>query len=187
MASPPDLTRLLQDWSQGNKVVLDQLTPVIYHELRSLARARLATERPGHTLQRTALIHEAYFKLVGHQQSEWKSRSHFFAVASQIMREILVDHARRHRSEKRGGGGEKVSLEDVVASAGSRDGLLVDLDDGLKELTKIDPRKSQAVEMTYFGGMGQKEIAEALGVSIPTVVRDLRMAQAWLHNYLSGQ
>jgi len=187
MASQGEFTHLLQEWSQGRKDVLDKLTPAIYHELRSLARARLANERSGHTLQPTALIHEAYFKLAGHQQGEWKSRSQFFAVASQIMREILVDHARRHRAEKRGGGQEVLSIEDTVISANSPGNMLVDLDEGIKELAELDPRKAKAVDMKYFGGMAHEEISEALGVSVQTVKRDLRSAQAWLRNYLTGK
>jgi RNA polymerase sigma factor (TIGR02999 family) len=182
--APREFTLLLQDWSGGNKAALDQLTPIVYHELRKLASAKLNRERDGHTLQPTALIHEAYLRLVGHNQSHWHSRAHFFSVA--IMREILVDNARKHRAGKRGGGAEKVVLDENLF-APERGGALIALDDALGELARFDERKSRLIELKYFGGLQLEEIGEALGVSRATVVREARTAEAWLHNFLTGR
>ena len=179
-------TILLRDWSGGNKAVLEQLAPVVYQELRKLAASKLRRERSGHTLQPTALIHEAYLRLVHHDQDHWHSRSHFFAVASQIMREILVDHARRHHASKRGGGADKVSLDEALSFAPERGATLIALDDALRELATFDERKSRLIELKYFGGLQRDEIAEALGVSSATITRESRLAEAWLHNYLTA-
>lgn len=178
-------TTLLQKWSQGDKSALPALTPVIYRELRKLAAANLARERRDHTLQPTALIHEAYLKLVEHKQDKWYSRAHFFSVASQIMREILIDYARKHRAAKRGGGQEKLSLEDAVVFAPQRSEVLLELDDALQELAKIDERKAHLIELKYFGGLSGVEIAQVLRISISTVTRDCRLAEAWLQRYLT--
>jgi RNA polymerase sigma factor (TIGR02999 family) len=178
------ITALLHDWREGNKAALDALTPVVYHELRNIARARLRGERSGHTLQPTALIHEAYVRLVQHQQGEWKSRSHFFAVASHLMREILVDDARKHRAAKRRSG-DKIQLDDALSLAPEREALLVALSEGLDELARFDERKARLIELKYFGGMSGEEIAEVLGISISTITRESRLAEAWLQRYLS--
>jgi RNA polymerase sigma factor (TIGR02999 family) len=178
-------TILLKDWSGGDRAALDALTPIVYHELRRLASARLRSERSGHTLQPTALIHEAYLKLVDHDQKEWHSRSHFFSVASQVMREILVDHARKHRSAKRGGG-EKIALDEAVSLAPERSKMLIDLDEALRDLARFDARKARLVELKYFGGLSGEEIAVALGISISTITRESRLAEAWLQRRMGG-
>jgi RNA polymerase sigma-70 factor, ECF subfamily len=183
---PSQFTILLRDWSGGNKAALGQLAPVVYRELRKLAASKLRRERSGHTLQPTALLHEAYLRLVHHDQEQWHSRSHFFAVASQIMREILVDYARRHHASKRGGDAEKVSLDEALSFAPERGATLLALDDALRELATFDERKSRLIELKYFGGLQRDEIAAALGVSSATITRESRLAEAWLHNYLTG-
>ncbi len=178
------ITLLLRSWSNGDKSALDRLTPVVYNELRKLAGAKLNRERQAHTMQPTALIHEAYLKLVDHRQNCWHGRTHFFSVASQIMREILVDNARKYRAAKRSG--ENVSIENAVSFAPERGRDLIALDDGLRELAKLDERKSRLVELKYFGGLSGAEIAEALGISIRTVTRESHLAEYWLNRYLSG-
>ena len=182
-----DVTLLLRNWSGGDRAALDQLTPVLYRELRSLAMAKLRAERADHTLQPTALLHEAYLRLVKHGQEEWHSRAHFFAVASAVMREILVDHARKHRAEKRGGGAGKVSLDEALSFAPERGATLIALDDALSELSTFDERKSRLIQLKYFGGLTGDEIGEVLQVSRATVTREARVAEAWLYNYLRGK
>ncbi len=182
-----EFTVLLRNWSEGKKAVLDQIAPAIYKELRKLASARLRQEREGHTLQPTALIHEAYLRLVEHDQKQWHSRAHFFSVAGQIMRQILVDHARARQAGKRGGRDAKVTLVDAVSFASERGATLIALDDGLRELDSFDERKSRLIELKYFAGLQTEEIAEALGISRSTVTREARLAEAWLHNYLTGK
>ncbi|HLJ50835.1 MAG TPA: ECF-type sigma factor [Bryobacteraceae bacterium] len=183
---PGEFTTLLQQWTGGNKAALDALTPVVYVELRKLALARLRSERPDHTLQPTALINEAYIKLVGVHQDEWHSRAHFFSVASHLMREILVSHARQHRAAKRGGG-EKAPLDEAITFAAERGQAVLELDEALGELARFDERKSRLIELKYFGGMESKEIGEILGISVSTVTRESRSAEAWLQNYLTGR
>jgi RNA polymerase sigma factor (TIGR02999 family) len=178
-----EFTMMLRKWSAGDESALEDLIPLVYGELRHLAAARLRSERFGHTLQPTALIHEAYLKLVNHDQKEWHSRAHFFSVASQVMREILVDHARKHHAMKRAG--EKAPLEEAISFAPERGRGLLQLDDALKELAGFDERKSRLIELKYFGGLKGEEISEALGISISTITRETRMAEAWLQNYLS--
>ena len=180
MSDAHQVTRLLAEWAKGNPQALDDLTPLVYRELHQLAASYMRKEREGHTLQPTALVHEAYMRLVDQSNSTWQSRSHFYGVAARLMRQILVDHARRKHAGKRGG--QKVSLEEVVSFSQDRGHLLVALDTGLNVLEKIDPRKCRAVELRYFGGLSMEEIAEALDVSAVTVRRDLRMAEAWLRN-----
>jgi RNA polymerase sigma factor (TIGR02999 family) len=182
-----EFTVLLRNWNDGSKTVLDRLTPVIYKELRRLAASKLRGERNGHTLQPTALIHEAYMRLVDHDQKQWHSRAHFFSVASRIMREILVDHARKQQAAKRGGGSVKTTFAEAVLFAPEREGTLIALDDALRELASFDERKSRLIELKYFGGLETDEITEALGISRSTVTREARMAEAWLHNYLTEQ
>ncbi len=179
MSDTHDVTLLLAKWTKGNQQALDELTPLVYKELRRLAAGYLRKERQGHTLQPTALVHEAYMRLVYQTNPSWQSRSHFFGVAARLMRQILVDHARRKHAGKRAG--LKVSLDEAVSFQHQRSRDLVALDSGLQALEKLDPRKCKAVELRYFGGLSMDEIARTLEVSAITVRRDLRMAEAWLH------
>jgi RNA polymerase sigma factor (TIGR02999 family) len=181
VTSPHDVTRLLADWSNGDQQALDKLTPLVYEELRRLARRYLRRERPGHTLQSTALVHEAYLKLVDQQNVRWQNRAHFFAIAAQLIRRILVDHARARRTLKRGAEVQKLSLDEAVAAAGSRELDLVALDDALEGLAKIDPRQSRLVELRFFAGLSIEETAEVLNMSPATVKRDWASAKAWLY------
>lgn len=187
MATPPqtEVTQLLLDWSNGDRSALDKLTPLVYHELRKLADGYLRRERPDHTLQPTALVHEAYLRLVDQQSVQWANRAQFFGLAAQVMRNILVDHARGHRASKRGSGERKLSLDEAGALSAERPGDLVELDDALNELATIDPRKSRIIELRYFGGLGVEETAVIVELSVATVRRDLRMAEAWLYRQLS--
>ncbi len=179
-----EVTRLLADWARGNERALKDLTPLVYKELRQLAASYLRKERQGHTLQPTALVHEAYLRLVDQKNPSWQDRSHFYGVAARLMRQILVDHARRRQAGKRAG--LKVPLEEAVSFQQERSRDLVALDNGLNALEKLDPRKCKAVELRYFGGLSMGEIAQALEVSPVTVRRDLRMAEAWLHNEMQS-
>jgi RNA polymerase sigma-70 factor, ECF subfamily len=185
-----DISTLLRAWSDGDRNALERLTPIVYDELHRLARRYMRRERPGHTLQTTALVNEAYMRLVDYKRMQWQDRAHFFAVSAQLMRRILVDRARR-RNLKRGGGAPHVSLEDAAAVGdgnGALDpgGNLVALDDALNTLALLDPRKVQVVEMRFFGGLTLEETAEVLKVSPVTVRRDLRTAKAWLFRELTG-
>jgi RNA polymerase sigma-70 factor (ECF subfamily) len=184
MSDTHEVTLLLAEWAEGNQQALAELTPLVYQELRQLAASYLRRERLGHTLQPTALVHEAYLRLVDQTNPNWQSRSHFFGVAARLMRQILVDHARRRQAGKRGG--RKVSLEETVSFQHERSRDVMALDDGLNALEKIDARKCKAVELRYFGGLSIEEIAKALEVSPVTVRRDLRMAEAWLHLEMQG-
>jgi RNA polymerase sigma factor (TIGR02999 family) len=179
------VTSLLIDWQHGDKAALDHLMPLVYHQLRKLAAGYLGHERRDHTLQPTALIHEAYLRLVDQDLPEWQNRAHFFGVAARLMRQILVDHARTQNASKRLGGKQKISLEDAppVFTHGDAASLLT-LDDALKKLAQLDQRKARVVEMRAFGGMSVEDTAVALGVSEPTVKRDMRFAQAWLRREL---
>jgi RNA polymerase sigma-70 factor (ECF subfamily) len=179
--SQQDVTRLLVRLTDGDRGVLDELLPVVYGELRKLASSYLRRERVGHTLQPTALVHEAYMRLVDQTQVQWQNRAHFFGVAAQMMRRILVDHARAHEAEKRGGEFQKLSLDENIDVSGERDVNLVALDDALNLLAEVDPQKSKIVELRFFGGLSVEETAEVLGVSAPTVKRQWRMAKAWLY------
>jgi RNA polymerase sigma factor (TIGR02999 family) len=178
------VTELLLDWRKGDKAALDRLIPVVYQELRKLARKYLGNERPSATLQPTALIHEAYIRLLGQEMPEWKNRAHFYGVAAHLMREILVDHARRHRAEKRGGKNQMVPLDEAAVFSTERFDEFLNLDRALQELATFDARKCKVLELHYFGGLSQEEAAEVLGVSERTVRRDLRLAQAWLQKEL---
>ena len=180
-----DVAVLLRAWSGGDSRALDQLTPIVYDELRRLARHYLRRERRDHSLQTTALVHEAYLRLVDHTRMEWQDRAHFFAVSAQVMRRILVDHARR-RNVKRGQGLRRVSLDEATMIGGERPTDLAALDDALTALAERDPRKAQVVEMRFFGGLSVEESAEVLGVSPVTVMRDWRTAKAWLYRELSS-
>ena len=180
MASQADITRLLINWSGGERDALDRLMPLVYTQLRQMAHARLQQERLDHTLNTTALVHEAYIKLVDINEVQWQDRAHFLAMASRLMRRILVDYWRKKKASKRGGDQHRMSLdEDLLLPAGDPDTVL-DLDDALSRLEKLSPRQSQAVEHRYFGGLSAEESAEVLGVSRATVERDLRAARAWL-------
>ena len=180
MLSTPGLTELLDDWQQGDRTALEKLTPLIYDELRRIAHRYVQRERNGHTLQTTALVNEAYLRLAGQQKIEWQNRAHFFAVSAQVMRHILIDHARRRRFAKHGGDAQQVSLEEASLMTEQRAAELVALDEALDELAKLDSRKSRVVELRYFGGLSLEETAEVLEVSVMTVRRDWRAAKAWL-------
>jgi RNA polymerase sigma factor (TIGR02999 family) len=182
-----EVTKLLSEWSRGNQAALDELTPLVYADLRLRARNYLRNERPDHTLQPTALIHEAYLRLISDKPPDWKDRFHFFAVASRVMRQILVDHARRHLAGKRGSGIADVSLEEAYAPSTSQNDELIALDDALARLAAFDERKCRIVEMRYFGGCTVEETAEALGVSGITVMREMRLAEAWLRREMRGE
>ena len=175
-----EVTRLLAEWRNGAERAEAELMPLVYGELRQLAAAYLRGEQKGHTLQPTALVHEAYLRLVEQSKPDWQSRSHFYGVAARVMRQVLVDHARRKKAKKRAGQG--VPLEEVVSFQEDRSGALVALDVALKDLERIDARKSKAIELRYFAGLSMEEIARSLNVSVETVRRDLRMAEAWLHH-----
>ena len=185
MSDTHEVTLLLAEWAKGNQKALDDLTPLVYRELRHLAASYLRKERQGHTLQPTALVHEAYVRLVDQTNPTWQSRSHFFGVAARLMRQILVDHARRKQAGKRAG--IKVPFDEAVSFRRERSRDLVALDSALTELDKIDPRKCKAVELRYFGGLSMEEIAHMLEVSEITVRRDLRMAEAWLRQEMKKE
>lgn len=189
-AGPPkgsDVSGLLQAWSGGDQTALEKLTPIVYDELRRLARRYIRGERPGHSLQPTALVNEAYLRLVDYKRMKWQNRAHFFAVSAQLMRRILVEHARRH-NVKRGGDVPHVSLDEatVLGAGETADPNLVALDDAMNALEKVDPRKVQVVEMRFFGGLSVEETAEVLKVSPITVMRDWSTAKAWLYRELTG-
>lgn len=185
--APPcgEVSTLLRAWTDGDQSALEKLTPIVYEELHRLARYYMSGERVGHSLQTTALVNEAYVRLTDYKRMRWENRAHFFAVSAQLMRRILVDHARRHNL-KRGGGVQHVSLEDT-AVVGERDEDLVALDDALQALGNFDSRKAQVVELRFFGGLSVDETAEVLKVSSITVMRDWSTAKAWLYRELSGQ
>jgi RNA polymerase sigma factor (TIGR02999 family) len=174
------VTRLLLAWGEGDEAALEQLMPVVHDELRRLARRHMGHERPGHTLQATALVNEAYLRLVDVKQVQWQNRAHFFAMSSRLMRRILVDFARSRHYQKRGGGAQKVTFDEALVVSDERGGDLLALDDALVALAAVDPRKSQVVEMRFFGGLSVEETAEALHVSVDTVMRDWKMAKVWL-------
>jgi RNA polymerase sigma factor (TIGR02999 family) len=178
------VTGLLREWVRGNQQALADLTPLVYEELRQLAASYLRRERQGHTLQPTALVHEAYMRLVDQSHPNWENRSHFYGIAARLMRQILVDHARRRDASKRAG--INVPLEQAANFRKERGRDLIALDAGLTALERVDPRKCKAVELRYFGGLSMEEIAETLAVSAVTVRRDLRMAEAWLQKELQG-
>jgi RNA polymerase sigma-70 factor (ECF subfamily) len=186
---PGQVTELLSQYRAGRREALDQLVPVVYGELRAIAARYLRGEWAGHTLQPTALVHEAYMRLVDQREVEWQNRAHFFGVAAQIMRRLLVDHARGRNRRKRGGGLLMVPLEENdVAGPAPDEGLdLVALDDALERLTALSPQQARIVELRYFGGLSIEETAEVLGVSTMTVKRGWAMARAWLHRELSGE
>jgi len=183
MISPPpreQVTQMLVDWSKSDHEAPARLIPFVYDELRQLARQYLQRERPDHTLQATGLVHEAYLRLVDQSTTTWQNRAHFFGVAAQVMRRILVDYARAHRAEKRSGGWDKLAFDEALAPSMERNVDLIALDDALKDLLAFDPRQSQIVELRFFGGLTNEEIGELLDVSPRTVKREWRVAKAWL-------
>jgi RNA polymerase sigma factor (TIGR02999 family) len=189
MAETPahDVTQLLHAWSEGDERALDKLMPVVYRELHRLAKRYMAHERPGHTLQTTALVNEAYLRLVDAGKVNFQNRAHFFAVSAQLMRRILVEYARRHGSQKRGGEVPRVSLEESLVVYGKRGADLVALDDALQALAAIDARRSRVVELRFFGGLSVEETAAVLRVSPETVMHDWKLAKAWLRREVSGE
>jgi RNA polymerase sigma factor (TIGR02999 family) len=184
---PQEISQLLAEWSDGNQAALDRLYPLVYEELRRMAHRYMSRERKGHTLQTTALINEAYLRLVEQRDVHWQNRAHFFGISAQIMRRILIDHARRYEYLKRGGGGQRVSLDEAAVVAKERGRELLALDEALKNLEAIDPRRSRVVELRFFGGLENEEIALLLKISANTVTRDWNLARAWLHQQLSGR
>jgi len=175
-----DITKLLLDWQNGDRAALEKLTPLVYDELRRLAGNYLRRERSDHSLQATALVHEAYLRLVGQQEVSWQNRAHFFGIAARLMRQILVDHARAHTAGKRGGGETLLHLDEAVEISADHNADLVALDDALETLGKIDFRKCRVIELRFFGGLTEQETGEVLGISVATVRRESRMAEAWL-------
>ena len=184
--SPQEVTQLLNDWTNGSQAARDELMPLVYEELRRLAHRHMGRERPGHTLQTSGLVNEASLRLVDQTNVHWKNRAHFFAIAAQIMRRILVDYARSRRYAKRGGGARQVSLNEALIVSEGRSAEVVALDDALKGLAAIDQRKSQIVELRFFGGLSIEETAEVLGVSPGTVMRDWTLAKAWLRKEMTA-
>ncbi len=182
-----EITQQLMNWSHGDKAALDQLVPLVYPELRRLAKRHMARESPEHTLQTSALINEAYLKLIDQQHVGWQNRAHFFAVAAQVMRHILIDHARKHLYDKRGAGAQHVPLEEAAVSQQERAADLVRLDEALNVLTTLDPRRSQIIELKFFGGLNAEEIAEVMSISPSTVQREWRAAKAWLHHTMTDR
>jgi RNA polymerase sigma factor (TIGR02999 family) len=191
MSDPaPERTTAVTDWllelGRGDKAGLDQMLPVLYDELHHLAEAYLRREDPGHTLQPTALVHEAYLRLIDQRRVDWRNRAQFLGVAAGIMRRILVDHARGRAAQKRGGGAEAVSLSLVEAPSGRPEVELIALEQALEQLTALDPRKTQVVELKFFGGLSAREIAEVMGISDATVEREWTFARAWLYKAIEG-
>ena len=185
--SQNDITDLLLDWGSGNRAAFDRLIPLVYKELRRMAHQHMRRERPGNTLQTSALINEAYIRLVDYNRTRWQDRAHFFAVAAQAMHRILVERARGRRRLKRGGGAQQVSLDEAAGLVDDRAANIIALDNALEELSAIAPRKAQVVELRYFGGLNIDETAEVLGVSSPTVQREWRAAKAWLYRAISEE
>lgn len=179
--STSGLTELLTDWQQGDQTALNRLTPLVYDELRRIAHRYVQRERNGHTLETTALVNEAYLRLAGQKKIEWQNRAHFFAGTAQVMRHILIDHARRRNYAKHGGEVQQVSLAEADVMSNERAAELIVMDEALSELAQLDLRKSRVVELRYFGGLSLEETAEVLEVSVMTVRRDWRTAKAWLY------
>lgn len=182
---PPNVTKLLVQWNKGDRAALEALIPLVYEELRRLARHYLSREKQNHTLSSTALVHEAYLRLVTQKDVTWQNRAHFFGVAAQMMRRILVDHARRRAYAKRGGHAVTLALDEAMATPQQREVDLVALDDALNSLAKLDERQSRMVELRFFGGLSIEETSEVLGISAPTVKREWASARAWLYREIS--
>ena len=186
VATQDNITELLVGYGRGDKKALDKLMPIVYEELRRQAARYLRKEQPGHTLQTTALIHEAYVRLVDQRHVQWQNRAHFFGIAAQLMRRILVDHARTKKRVKRGGSDVKVSIDDANVAVKGQDLDVVALDEALQRLAEIDEQQSRVVELRFFSGLTVEETAEVMGISKATVKRDWSMAKAWLHRELTG-
>lgn len=186
-ADKTGITQWLLAWSDGRREALDHLVPLVYENLRQLASRYMQHEPPGHALQPTALVHEAFIRLIDQRQVKWRNRAHFYGIAAGMMRRILVDHARLQRAEKRGGAWQRVPLEDEVEAAGPREVDVLALHEALERLAVFDPRQERIVELRYFGGLTIEEAAEVVGISAATVVREWTMAKAWLRADLSGQ
>lgn len=187
MPESQDVTQLLVAWSNGDQAALDKLLPLVNTELRQLARRYMRRENPGHTLQTSALVNEAYMRLIDQQQVRWQNRAHFLGIAAQLMRRILIDHARNHHYAKRGGGALRVSLDEAAAVTEARAAELLAVDEALEKLTAMDARKGRIVELRFFGGLSLEETAEVMGISSPTVQREWRAAKAWLHRMLTDE
>ncbi len=183
--SGQEVTRMLRAWSGGDPAALDALVPILERELHATAGRYMQRERPGHTLQTTALVNEAYLRLVDVKQADWRDRAHFLAVCAQIMRRILVDHARARRSEKRGGGIAPITLDEALAASPEAGTDVLAVDEALSAFQQIDPRKARVVELRFFGGLSIEETAEALGISVESVARDWRLAKVWLMRRLT--
>ncbi len=183
--SPQEVTQLLADWGKGDRSALDKLLPLVHSELRRIAQRQMSQERPGHTLQATALVNEAYLKLAGQQGFDWQNRAHFFAVCAQVMRHILIDHARAHARDKRGGGAVKVSLNDALVVVEDQTAHFIALDEALRVLERLDPQKGKIVELRYFGGLSVEEAAEVMNISPRTVRREWQRAKAWLYRMMT--
>lgn len=183
--SPQEVTQLLADWGRGDKSAFDKLFPLVHDELRRIARRQMSHERPGHTLQATALVNEAYLKLAGQEGFEWRSRAHFYAVCAQVMRHILIDHARAHARDKRGGGAIQVSLDEAAVIAEEQAAEYLALDEALCFLESVDPQKGRIVELRYFGGLSVEETAEVLDISPRTVRREWQRSRAWLYKIIT--
>jgi RNA polymerase sigma factor (TIGR02999 family) len=184
--STPDVTKLLIEWRGGQQEALDKLMPIVYRELQSLARRYLSRERSDHTLQSTALVHEAYLKLVDQRSVEWQNRAHFFGIAAQVMRRVLVDHARRRKRDKRGNEGTRVTLVDGLLASEPSSIDAIALDTALTSLERLDPQQGRVVELRFFGGLTVEETAEVMDVSTGTVKREWRIAKAWLYRHIQG-
>lgn len=182
-----EVTQILREWSGGDGDAASRLMPLVYDEMRRQARSYLSRERGGHTLQPTALVHEAFLRLVDQTRVDWKNRAHFFGMASTMMRRVLIDHARSHATDKRGGDAIRLSIDDVQVPMEQRAASFLALDEALNRLAAFDEPKAKMVEMRFFGGLTDKEIAEVTGVSTRTLVRDWQMARAWLHRELSDE
>jgi RNA polymerase sigma factor (TIGR02999 family) len=182
--SKQEITALLDDWGRGDRAALDKLTPLVYAELRRIARRQMSHERDGHTLQATALVNEAFIRISGQENFSWQNRAHFYAVCAQVMRHILIDHARAQQRDKRGGGAIHVSLDEAAVLAAGQETDFLALDDALRALEAFDPRKGRIVELRYFAGLGIEETAEVLQISPTTVRREWRRAKAWLYRAL---
>ena len=180
----PDVTQLLRNWQGGDQAARDQLLGIVYDELRRQAARYLRRERPDHTLQPTALVHEAYLQLIDQSRVSWENRAHFFGAAARLMRRVLVDHARAHQAEKRGSGEEKLALDEAIAVPENKDLNILALNDALEELARLDEQQSRIVELRYFGGLSIEETATVTGVSPATVKREWAMAKVWLHNQI---
>ena len=185
--SSHEVTQLLMDWGNGNQAAAEKLMPLVYEELHRLAHHYMNKERPGHTLQTSALVNEAYLRLIDQKQVHWQNRAHFFGIAAQLMRRILVDYARSRRYQKRGGDARQVDLDEAMIVSQERAADVIALDDALKSLAEFDARKSQIVELRFFGGLSIEETAQALAVSPGTVMRDWTLAKAWLRKAVTSQ